>query len=180
MYARFRRFKSLTVILMLTGSIGFSVAGCEHLEPSTAVTSAGTPSTAPAPPINVDNHHLALGGYDPVSYFVDLKPVPGLESVTTTHDGAVYRFSTEAHRKLFVAEPDRYLPKYGGFCATGVAHGYKVSCDPTSYRVQDGKLYLFNKTLFLDASSQWDEKSKGMADLNWHRATIPSTQPRGQ
>src|SRR4249920_1400972 len=66
--------------------------------------------------------NLMLKGYDPVAYFTDGKPVPGKVDISVRHDGLDYRFATEEHRKMFLADPQHYVPKYGGFCAQGIAY----------------------------------------------------------
>jgi hypothetical protein len=121
--------------------------------------------------VNTDADHLALSGYDPVSYFNDLQPVKGSPQITAQDGGATYRFVSSANRALFIASPQRYKPAYGGFCAAGVANGYKVSCDPTDYKIEDGHLYLFDRSLLFDASHGWNAEQKRAADQNWDRAT---------
>ena len=102
---------------------------------------SGAIAGAPAS-VNADAGGLALYGYDPVAYTADGKATAGDPAVTATHDGATYRFSTPAHRDAFVKEPERYLPVFGGYCAYGVAQGYKVKVDPEAWSIVDDKLYL--------------------------------------
>ena len=151
------------------------LTACARLEPapahSRAVDSAQPVAAAATIPVNTDENKLALDGYDPVSYFDAAKPLKGSPQITTTDRGAIYRFASEEHRKLFVANPQKYEPAYGGYCAYGIAHGYKVACDPTNYKLEGGKLFLFNKTLLLDASKGWTPQQKKVADQNWERAT---------
>lgn len=92
--------------------------------------------------INVDAKGVALRGFDPVSYQTAAKPVMGAPSFTATHDGAIYQFASAASRDAFKANPARYAPAYGGFCAMGVAMGRKLDGDPSLYRVVDNRLYL--------------------------------------
>ena len=92
--------------------------------------------------VNVDAKGVALRGYDPVSYQTGAKPVLGTQSFTATHDGATYQFASASNRDAFRANPARYAPAYGGFCAMGVAMGRKLDGDPTLYRVVDNKLFL--------------------------------------
>ena len=66
---------------------------------------------------------IALNGYDPVAFFTESKPMHGDPSITATHDGATYLFSTEENKALFTANPDSYAPQYGGFCAFGASVG---------------------------------------------------------
>lgn len=93
-------------------------------------------------PVNADQSGLALRGYDPVAYFETGKPTVGTAEFTATVDGAHYRFVSEAHKQAFLADPVKYLPQFGGYCAVGTSHGEKVDSDPTTGRVVDGKLYL--------------------------------------
>jgi YHS domain-containing protein len=92
--------------------------------------------------VNVDAQGLALRGHDPVAYQTQNRPVPGLAQFTATHDGATYRFASAANRDTFRADPARYAPAYGGFCAMGVAMGRKLDGDPALFRVVDNRLYL--------------------------------------
>lgn len=97
--------------------------------------------TSPAD-VNIDAQGLALRGHDPVAYQTQNRPVPGLAQFTVTHDGATYRFASAANRDTFRADPARYAPAFGGFCAMGVAMGRKLDGDPTLFRVVDNRLYL--------------------------------------
>lgn len=85
---------------------------------------------------------LALRGYDPVAYFTENKPVPGDFSITAVYNDATYRFASEEHKKMFEADPEKYLPQYGGFCAYGLANGVKVDGDPGLWKIVEDKLYL--------------------------------------
>ena len=66
---------------------------------------------------------LAIGGYDPVSYFTERKPVIGSSSYTAEYQGVRFQFSSAAHREAFLSDPDRYVPQYGGYCAYGNGAG---------------------------------------------------------
>ena len=92
--------------------------------------------------VNVDTSGLAIQGYDPVAYFAEKKPVPGKAEFTATHEGAIYRFASGANRDAFRADPAKFAPQYGGWCAYGVASGYKAKIEPDAWTVVDGKLYL--------------------------------------
>lgn len=86
--------------------------------------------------------NTAVGGYDPVAYFTDSKPVPGSKDITLEHDGVTWRFASEANRALFKAEPAKYAPQFGGYCAWAVSQGYTAKGDPTAWSIVDSKLYL--------------------------------------
>ena len=99
---------------------------------------AGVFSSAPA----FAKDPLALTGYDPVSYFSGRAPSKGSASFTSQYRGQTYRFATAANRNTFAANPQKYAPQYDGYCAYGVARGYKVGVDPLAYKVVGGKLYV--------------------------------------
>ncbi|MEJ8476463.1 YHS domain-containing (seleno)protein [Roseibium algae] len=86
----------------------------------------------------------AIGGTDPVAYFTLGKPVAGSDKFTTTYDDVTWKFSSAENRDMFVANPAKYAPQYGGFCAFGAAMGFKVPVVPEAWKIVDGKLYLNN------------------------------------
>jgi YHS domain-containing protein len=85
---------------------------------------------------------IAVGGYDPVAFFTDSKPIKGSPSIATRYQGATYLFATTEHKSLFEGNPDKYVPQYGGFCAYGVAHGGLAPVEISTWQVRNGKLYL--------------------------------------
>jgi hypothetical protein len=85
---------------------------------------------------------VAIKGYDPVAYFTEGRPVPGSPQHVVEHKGSTFRFASKENRDAFAAEPEKYAPRYGGFCAFGTAGGYKAKIDPTAFTIVDGKLYL--------------------------------------
>lgn len=97
---------------------------------------------AVAEKLNLNSDGVALQGYDPVAYFTEDKPVEGSEEFSASYDGATYHFASAANRDAFKADPAKYAPQYGGFCAYAVAQGSTASIDPSAYSVVDGKLYL--------------------------------------
>lgn len=117
--------------------------------------------------INTDKDGFAANGQDLVAYFTEHEAVPGLATITASHDGATYRFASTKNRDSFTADPEKYLPLYGGYCAYGVANGYKVKTDPEAFSVVDGKLYLnYSK----DVQRKWKADIPGYiakADSNW-------------
>lgn len=106
-------------------------------------------------PINVNKEGVALQGYDPVSYFID-RPLAGNPQITSSYDGATYYFSSEENKAKFEAAPEQYIPQYGGFCAVAVSEGKLVPVDPETYKVTDGKLYLFYNGEFGNTKPQWE------------------------
>ena len=110
---------------------------------------------------------LALRGYDPVSYFTTNKPQPGVAAHAHTYKGSTFHFATEENRKLFAADPGKYAPQFGGFCAFGASRGYKVSTQPDAFAVVNGKLYLNYNT---DIRKQWQSDVPGniaKAEATW-------------
>jgi YHS domain-containing protein len=86
---------------------------------------------------------VGLQGYDPVAYFTKGRPEKGAAEFSASFDGATYWFNNAEHRALFVADPDRYAPQFGGFCAINIGRGEKYEADPDAWVIADGKLYVF-------------------------------------
>ncbi|MEL6817399.1 MAG: YHS domain-containing (seleno)protein [Pseudomonadota bacterium] len=110
---------------------------------------------------------FAVEGYDAVAYQTQDAAVKGSEEFTADYQGATYLFASAENRDAFVANPAKYAPKYGGFCAYAVANGYTAPIDPQAYSVVDGALYLnFNKSV----RSRWSKDITGnisKGDANW-------------
>lgn len=109
----------------------------------------------------------AVSGYDVVSYQTGAKPLRGNGNHLAVHDGETYLFVDDDNRKVFLEDPDRYVPAYGGYCAYGVAVGKKFVADPDVWRVVDGRLYL---NLDNKIAQIWAEDVKGnirKADREW-------------
>ena len=120
-------------------------------------------STWAADPRNLDNG-LALSGYDPVSYF-DGQALPGKTTITVTTECATYRFATESHKAAFEAEPAKYEPAYGGWCAWAMYEkGEKVEVDPTTFKVVNGRLFLFYNKLFINTLKSWDKTARVLGE----------------
>lgn len=128
---------------------------------------------APAPDDVLDHKHAAmavgpaLAGYDPVSYFGGGDPVPGTADFAITHGGRDYWFANATHRDAFQADPERYLPQYGGWCAYAMARGVEVRADPLSYEVVDHKLYLNRDRTIHDKWKRQAERLIAASDRHW-------------
>lgn len=85
---------------------------------------------------------IAVSGYDPVAFFTEAKVVNGSPFISAEYQGATYFFATEEHKTLFAANPARYAPQFGGYCAYGVSLGKLFPVDIKTWQVRDGKLYL--------------------------------------
>jgi hypothetical protein len=93
-----------------------------------------------------------------------------------SYQGGIYYFAPEANKADFQANPEKYLPQYGGFCATAVSEGKTFSIDPTNYNLTDGKLYLFYNGERGDTKPTWDadaENRRKNADENWAKGNLP-------
>ncbi|WP_406854596.1 YHS domain-containing (seleno)protein [Alsobacter sp. KACC 23698] len=86
---------------------------------------------------------IALYGYDPVAYFVDGAARPGAQAFELDWGGATWRFASQANREEFLRSPETFAPAYGGYDADSVARGFAVASDPTVYKVEDDRLFLF-------------------------------------
>lgn len=118
-----------------------------------------------APPINTMKAGLfggrsdtAILGYDPVAYFTDGKPIKGQDALAYEWMGAKWKFASQAHLDMFKANPEKFAPQYGGYCAYGVAFDNLVSIEPDKFTIVDGKLYLNYDN---DIQSKWLKDPKG-------------------
>jgi len=120
---------------------------------------------------NISKQGLALEGYDPVAYFTINKAIKGLKENAVTYQGITYLFSSSANKEMFKLNATKYTPQYGGWCAFAMGStGEKVEIDPETFKVKDGKLYLFYHSWTNNTLTKWnkDEASlKTKADINW-------------
>ncbi|WP_417684787.1 YHS domain-containing (seleno)protein [Roseibium sp.] len=126
-----------------------------------------TSAFAVGPDVNATTTGLAIRGVDPVSYFTAGEPQEGKVNITAIHNGATYRFTSEANRDAFKANPAKYAPQFGGFCAYGTAKGVKVDGNPELWKIVDDKLYL---NLSKEVVKLWNEDVNGYiheANDNW-------------
>ena len=126
-----------------------------------------TSAVAAGVELNASSTGLALQGYDPVAYFTEGEPTKGDWTITTIYNDATYRFANEEHKAAFLADPEAYLPQYGGYCAFGAAMGFKFDGDPNYWRIVDGELFL---NISQDIQQRWNTDIPGfieLADTNW-------------
>ncbi|OIQ41177.1 MAG: hypothetical protein BM560_11085 [Roseobacter sp. MedPE-SWde] len=125
--------------------------------------------------LNASSTGLAMQGYDPVAYFTDGAPAKGSYKITTVFNDATYRFASEEHKAQFEANPEAYLPAYGGYCAFGTAMGFKFDGDPTYWKIVDNTLYL---NLSKDIQERWEGNIPGFVqDANGHWENIADVEP---
>lgn len=117
--------------------------------------------------LNASSTGLALQGYDPVAYFTVGEATEGDWKITAVYDDATYRFANAENKATFEANPEAYLPAYGGYCAFGAAMGFKFDGDPDNWKIVDDKLYL---NLSDEIQAKWEEDVPGFivkANANW-------------
>lgn len=125
--------------------------------------------------IDTDGNGVALKGHDPVAYFTDGTPVQGSADYAAKHNDATYHFASAENRDTFLADPDKYAPQYGGYCAFGTTFGKKVPGDPQAWKIEDGKLYINSSP---DVLTRWSADVPGnieKADGIW--SEIKSAAP---
>jgi YHS domain-containing protein len=119
---------------------------------------------------------LALKGYDPVAYFTDAKPTPGLEQFEILWDGQRYRFASVRHRDLFKANPDKYAPQFGGLCAMNLSNGVRRESDPNNWVISNGSLYVFAGERGMQNFSKAPEQTAAKAAANLKTLKSLATQ----
>jgi YHS domain-containing protein len=128
-----------------------------------------SPATAATTELVATNHHngLAIGGFDPVAYFVDGAAQPGKTAFEHVFAGAVWRFCNEGNQAAFAADPEVYMPRFGGYDPMGVARGVAVAGDPRLWLITDERLYLFYSREARDAFADDLQGVRAQADGRW-------------
>lgn len=164
--------KSLFAIALLATAAACSPAADAPAETEVAEAPAATGSTIIADlggessgPIHTAEigDTLAVSGYDTVSYFEgDGVPVEGSQDFAVLYEGFEYRFANEENAQKFIAEPAKYAPAYGGYCAWAIGANDRLAPgDPNVYEIVDGKLYLnFNE----DVQDRWEKDIPGFIE----------------
>lgn len=119
--------------------------------------------------------NIAIQGYDPVTYFSVGKAQKGKKEFAVSIRNAIYYCYSAENKKLLETNPDKYEPQYGGWCAYAMgANGEKVEIDPQTFKIINGKLYLFYNAYFSNTLKSWNKNEtelKKKADLNWQKIT---------
>ncbi|MEP7257613.1 MAG: YHS domain-containing (seleno)protein [Flavitalea sp.] len=141
------------------------------------VYSQGTAVNDRTAQYNVAANKLGIEGYDPVAYFEEGKAVKGKPEFSVVYEGIKYQFSGSGHLDLFKKQPARYEPQYGGWCAYAMgSDGSKVDVDPETFKIADGKLFLFYNKFFTNTLKSWNKNEvalKKKADANWPKFYHP-------
>lgn len=117
--------------------------------------------------LNLDKTGVAIQGYDPVAFFTDNKPVKGKPELVFRHNGATYQFATKENRNAFKADPAKYEPQFGGYCAYGVSRGKLVEIDVEAFQIVDGKLLLQYSKGVRDDFNKDSKGNLAKANANW-------------
>lgn len=117
--------------------------------------------------LNLDTSGVAMQGYDPVAFFTDDKPVKGNPQFVSKRDGAIYYFASKEHQKTFNADPAKYEPVFGGYCAYGVSRNKLVEIDMDAFQIVDGKLLLQYSKSVRDDFNKDRAGNLAKANANW-------------
>ena len=131
-----------------------------------------TPVTAgnPQKMLNTGSDNAAIKGYDTVAYFTERQPMKGKPEFAYRWNDAQWQFTNAAHRDLFVADPERYVPQFGGFCSMALVVGKIKDIDPEAWTIVDGKLYLNFTKAFRDKFRKHATTNIKKAEKNWAKA----------
>jgi YHS domain-containing protein len=117
--------------------------------------------------------NVAIQGYDPVAYFKEDNAVKGKNEISLSYLGVTYYFASIGDKDTFVKDPTAYEPQYGGWCAYAMGKsGEKVEVDPSTFKIVNGKLYLFYNKYFNNTLKSWNKDEanlKTKADANWQK-----------
>ncbi len=172
----------MTRSIALACALALAACGSKAPPPTT------TPTTEPAPVaakvlVNVDEEGTAILGFDPVAYHADKKVTPGSGDNAVAHGGGNYWFATPEHKATFSAEPTKFAPQYGGYCAYAMAQGRLSPVMPEVFEIYEGQLLLFTNPEFKKLFDADPAKHKTAADQNWpklveqHGKPAPATAP---
>jgi YHS domain-containing protein len=155
--------RTSTVRMLGLGALVLALAGCSaltaqnpsgDLRPVNAVAEAGDSA-------------LMLKGADVVAYFTQNRYAQGTPQFKSVYQGVTFRFASAEHKALFDKEPAKYLPQYGGYCANGLVYGIPWGGDADSWRMVDGKLYIFGGAGSRDAWLLDERANMALADRYW-------------
>lgn len=127
------------------------------------------PTESEVTPINMNADKVAIRGFDTVAYFTDGKAMKGQSEFEHLWQGARWQFASATNRDLFAANPERYAPKYGGYCSMGLAIGEFSDADPEVWTIVEGQLYL-NKVEWVQ--EVWRKGADAYivaSELNWNK-----------
>ncbi len=110
---------------------------------------------------------IALDGYDPTAFFTEKRPIHGNPAVSASYRGATYLFASKENKALFEANPELYVPQFGGYCAFGVSRGGLAPVDVDTWQIRDGKLYLNLNPTILEMFNKDFASCVAKAEKKW-------------
>jgi hypothetical protein len=113
------------------------------------------------------NSGLAIHGFDPIAYFTDGVPAIGKGQFEHRHAGAVWRFRNSGNMAAFVADPEVYMPRFGGYDPVGVGRGVPAAGDPRIWMIVDDRLYLFQSQESRALFAVDNARMRAVADEAW-------------
>jgi YHS domain-containing protein len=116
---------------------------------------------------NIDNANVAIHGYDTVAYFTDGKPTKGKGEFEHVWEDARWKFASATNLELFKANPERYAPQFGGYCAGGLTVGEYADGDPKIWSIVDGKLYFIANEKYQTVWNTAPETAIHFGEYNW-------------
>jgi len=131
------------------------------------LTAAAVTGAGQSKPVAVDSNHIAIRGYDPVAYFTDGRAIKGTSEFEYVFADAKWQFASAAHREMFVADPEHYMPQYGGFCAGGTVFGALAPADPQAWMIVNGKLYMLASKKALNEWKASSAENIRQANAQW-------------
>jgi hypothetical protein len=138
-----------------------------------ALLLAGSAVAANPRSVAAEEAPLAIKGYDPVAYFTDGKPQKGLPEFEYDWDDYRWQFASASHREMFKADPVRYAPQFGNYCAMALSLGQVVVADPENWLISDGKLYVFGKPAPGGPALFKKDLAENVAKANRNRPILP-------
>lgn len=123
-------------------------------------------------PIATDSSGVAIKGYDTVAYFTEGRAIKGKKEFEFSWQGALWYFASAKHRDIFMENPERYAPKFGGYCAGGIIRGITVAANPKNWKIVDGKLYMNYSKRGRDQFHKNATVNIKKAEENWAKLNI--------
>lgn len=157
------KIKNTLVRTLALACLTVSLAGCGAMmaqNPSSTLKPVNAVSDA-------DDSRVMLKGADVVAYFTDAKYVQGTPQIKSEYEGVTFRFASAEHKALFDKEPKKYLPEYGGYCANGIVYGIPWGGDADTWKMINGKLYIFGGQGSKDGFLVDEAKHLQLADKYW-------------
>jgi YHS domain-containing protein len=149
--------------ILIVSAAAFMLAGCAPL-----VTQSPGKGLSPVNAVSEgEDKHLMLFGHDVVSYFTENTHRPGNPAIKSVYKDVTFRFSKPEHKALFDANPEKYLPQFGGYCTNGIVYGIPWGGDADMWRMIDGKLYIFGGRGSRDAFLLDVPKNMALANKYW-------------